>query len=369
MTGENYSDQANPRGLKPAARYVFSQTALVGGRSRLGRVQPAEVALAGCSLLYTRRRGVVSVPSFVCALPCSPPNADRPSWGRLRAGFVNYRPRPQRPRSSRSWQHDLPGYAVSAPRAAAVGRGASLGGRRWFVKIVVATDSFKGTLSSLRAGRAIAEGIRRVLPRACIVVLPVADGGEGTVEAVLHACGGRWDSATVSGPLGEPVEAAFGILPDGRRAVIVGASNLIGKPMSLLLTRHWATVTICDMRTKPLSEMTRQADILVSVTGVAHLITADMVKPGAVVLDFGFARLGDKWVGDVDFEAVKEIAGAITPVPGGTGPMTNAMLMRNTMTAAERQVRLGLKAASQISAVSLTSVSLGDGRGLGTTAQ
>ena len=139
--------------------------------------------------------------------------------------------------------------------------------------------------------------------------------------------------------------------------------------MSLLLTRHWATVTICDMRTKPLSEMTRQADILVSVTGVAHLITGDMVKPGAVVLDFGFARLGDKWVGDVDFEAVKEIAGAITPVPGGTGPMTNAMLMRNTMTAAERQVRLGLKAASQISAVSLTSVSLGDGRGLGTTAQ
>jgi len=161
----------------------------------------------------------------------------------------------------------------------------------------------------------------------------------------------------------------YNIKVDGRRAVIVGASNLIGKPMSLLLTRHWATVTICDMRTKPLSEMTRQADILVSVTGVAHLITGDMVKPGAVVLDFGFARLGDKWVGDVDFEAVKEIAGAITPVPGGTGPMTNAMLMRNTMTAAERQVRLGLKAASQISAVSLTSVSLGDGRGLGTTAQ
>lgn len=161
----------------------------------------------------------------------------------------------------------------------------------------------------------------------------------------------------------------YNIKVDGRRAVIVGASNLIGKPMSLLLTRHWATVTICDMRTKPLSEMTRQADILVSVTGVAHLITGDMIKPGAVVLDFGFARLGDKWVGDVDFEAVKEIAGAITPVPGGTGPMTNAMLMRNTMTAAERQVRLGLKAASQISAVSLTSVSLGDGRGLGTTAQ
>jgi methylenetetrahydrofolate dehydrogenase (NADP+)/methenyltetrahydrofolate cyclohydrolase len=147
---------------------------------------------------------------------------------------------------------------------------------------------------------------------------------------------------------------------DGQRAVIVGASNLIGKPMSLLLTRHWATVTVCDLHTKPLAELTRQADILVSVTGVAHLITADMVKPGATVLDFGFARLEDKWVGDVDSEAVKEIAGAITPVPGGTGPMTNAMLMRNTMTAAERLARLGSKKAGQVVPVSLTPVNLGD---------
>ncbi|HFD39927.1 MAG TPA: bifunctional 5,10-methylenetetrahydrofolate dehydrogenase/5,10-methenyltetrahydrofolate cyclohydrolase [Anaerolineae bacterium] len=152
----------------------------------------------------------------------------------------------------------------------------------------------------------------------------------------------------------------YNIEVEGRRAVIVGASNLIGKPLSLLLTRHWATVTICDMRTKPLAEMTRQADILVSVTGVAHLITADMIKPGAVVLDFGFARLNGKWVGDVDFEAAKEVAGAITPVPGGTGPMTNAMLMRNTLTAAERQVRLGAKQASRVSAISLTPVPLGD---------
>jgi methylenetetrahydrofolate dehydrogenase (NADP+)/methenyltetrahydrofolate cyclohydrolase len=151
-----------------------------------------------------------------------------------------------------------------------------------------------------------------------------------------------------------------GIEIDGQRAVIVGASNLIGKPMSLLLTRHWATVTVCDLHTKPLAELTRQADILVSVTGVAHLITADMVKPGATVLDFGFARLEDRWVGDVDFEAVHEIAGAITPVPGGTGPMTNVMLMRNTLTAAERLVRLGSKKASQVVPVSLTPVSLGD---------
>jgi methylenetetrahydrofolate dehydrogenase (NADP+)/methenyltetrahydrofolate cyclohydrolase len=149
---------------------------------------------------------------------------------------------------------------------------------------------------------------------------------------------------------------------DGQRAVIVGASNLIGKPMSLLLTRQWATVTVCDLHTRPLAEMTRQADILVSVTGVAHLITADMVKLGATVLDFGFARLEDRWVGDVDFESVREVAGAITPVPGGTGPMTNVMLMRNTLTAAERLVRLGSKKASQVVPVSLTPVSLGDAK-------
>jgi len=124
---------------------------------------------------------------------------------------------------------------------------------------------------------------------------------------------------------------------DGQRAVVVGASNLIGRPMSLLLIQNWATVTICDLHTSPLYEMTREADILCSCTGVAHLITAEMVKPGAVVLDFGFAKLGDRWVGDVDFEAVKEVASAITPVPGGTGPMTNVMLMRKVLEAAQRQ--------------------------------
>ena len=147
---------------------------------------------------------------------------------------------------------------------------------------------------------------------------------------------------------------------DGKRAVIVGASNLIGKPMSLLLSRHWATVTICDLHTRPLADMTREADILVSVTGVAHLIKADMIKPGATVLDFGFAKLDDRWVGDVDYEAAKDVAGAISPVPGGTGPMTNVMLMRNTLTAAERLVRVGTKQASKVMPVSVTPVGLND---------
>ncbi|MBN1177697.1 MAG: bifunctional 5,10-methylenetetrahydrofolate dehydrogenase/5,10-methenyltetrahydrofolate cyclohydrolase [Anaerolineae bacterium] len=123
----------------------------------------------------------------------------------------------------------------------------------------------------------------------------------------------------------------------GKHAVIVGASNLIGKPLAFLLIQNWATVTVCDMKTKPLSDYTQQADIIASVTGVAHLIKADMVKPGATVLDFGFAKLGEKWVGDADFEPISEIAGAINPVPGGTGPMTNAMLMRNMITAAKWQ--------------------------------
>jgi methylenetetrahydrofolate dehydrogenase (NADP+) / methenyltetrahydrofolate cyclohydrolase len=126
---------------------------------------------------------------------------------------------------------------------------------------------------------------------------------------------------------------------DGKHAVIVGASNLIGKPLALLLIQNWATVTVCDLHTDPLPEYTKQADIVASVTGVAHLIKADMLKPGATVLDFGFAQMEGEWVGDVDFEAAKEVVGAISPVPGGTGPMTNAMLMRNVLTAAERQAK------------------------------
>ena len=152
-----------------------------------------------------------------------------------------------------------------------------------------------------------------------------------------------------SGPLGAlELLQRYGINIDGERAVIVGASNLIGRPMALLLSRHWATVTICDLHTSPLGQMTRQADILCSATGVAHLITADMVKPGATVLDFGFARLDGKWDGDVDFDVVKEVAGAITPVPGGTGPMTNAMLARNVLVAAQRQARFGARLAARV---------------------
>ena len=127
------------------------------------------------------------------------------------------------------------------------------------------------------------------------------------------------------------------INPEGRHAVVVGRSNIVGKPMALLLLQKGATVTICNSRTPDLGEMTRQADILVVAAGKSNLVTAGMVKPGAVVIDVGINRLPDgKLAGDVDFESVWGTASRITPVPGGVGPMTIAMLIENTLLAAER---------------------------------
>lgn len=130
-----------------------------------------------------------------------------------------------------------------------------------------------------------------------------------------------------------------GIEMDGAHAVVVGRSNIVGRPMAFLLMQHHATVSLCHSHTRPLGEVTREADILCVAVGVPELIKADMVKPGAAVIDFGFNKKDGKWVGDVDFEEVKKVAGAITPVPGGTGSMTNVMLMRNVLDAAERQVK------------------------------
>lgn len=126
---------------------------------------------------------------------------------------------------------------------------------------------------------------------------------------------------------------------EGANAVVIGRSNIVGKPMLHLLLGKNATVTICHSRTKNLAEITRQADILVAAVGKAGFVTADMVKPGAAVIDVGINRIAPKkLVGDVDFEAVKEVAGAITPVPGGVGLLTIAMLMQNTVEAARLQL-------------------------------
>ena len=154
--------------------------------------------------------------------------------------------------------------------------------------------------------------------------------------------------------LGALVEGAPGILPctpratmvmldsanipiEGRHAVVVGRSNIVGKPVALLLIGRGATVTVCNSRTPDLGAITRQADILVVATGKAALVTGNMVKPGAAVIDVGINRLpSGKIAGDVAFDEVKEIAGWITPVPGGVGPMTVAMLVENTVNAAAR---------------------------------
>ena len=133
-----------------------------------------------------------------------------------------------------------------------------------------------------------------------------------------------------------------GIPIEGRHAVVVGRSNIVGKPMALLLLQKNATVTICTSKTVDLARHTRDADILVAAVGKPNFITKDMVKPGAVVIDVGINRNAEgKLVGDVDFASVKEVAGYITPVPGGVGPMTIAMLVANTVRAAERLSGLG----------------------------
>ncbi|MFA4843693.1 MAG: bifunctional methylenetetrahydrofolate dehydrogenase/methenyltetrahydrofolate cyclohydrolase FolD [Candidatus Margulisiibacteriota bacterium] len=126
-----------------------------------------------------------------------------------------------------------------------------------------------------------------------------------------------------------------GIEIRGKEAVVVGRSNIVGKPLAMLLLQHHATVTICHSRTKDLGAVTRRADILVAAIGQPKMITGEMVKPGAVVIDVGTSRVGEKLAGDVDFESAKDVAGYITPVPGGVGPMTIAMLMKNTLAAAK----------------------------------
>ena len=122
----------------------------------------------------------------------------------------------------------------------------------------------------------------------------------------------------------------------GKEAVVIGRSNIVGKPMAMLLLQENCTVTICHSRTQNLAEHTRRADILVAAVGKAGFVTADMVKDGAIVIDVGINRVDGKVRGDVDFDAVKEKASWITPVPGGVGRMTIAMLLANTLEAAER---------------------------------
>jgi methylenetetrahydrofolate dehydrogenase (NADP+)/methenyltetrahydrofolate cyclohydrolase len=152
---------------------------------------------------------------------------------------------------------------------------------------------------------------------------------------LMQQSGDFFAPATPAG--GMEILRRSGIALKGKHAVMVGRSNIVGRPMALLMLHEHATVTVCHSRTVDLGAITRQADILVAAIGRAGAITADMIKPGAVVIDFGVNVVGDGIQGDVATEAAMEVAGAITPVPGGTGPMTNIMLMLNTCAAAQRQ--------------------------------
>jgi methylenetetrahydrofolate dehydrogenase (NADP+)/methenyltetrahydrofolate cyclohydrolase len=140
-----------------------------------------------------------------------------------------------------------------------------------------------------------------------------------------------------------------GVPLEGAEAVVVGRSNIVGKPMALMLLNAGATVTVCHSKTRDLAAATRRADILIAAVGRANLITAGMVKPGAVVIDVGINRTPEgKLVGDVDFAGVSQVASRITPVPGGVGPMTIAMLLAHTATAAERAAGAAPRAQTRI---------------------
>ncbi|MDH3470399.1 MAG: bifunctional 5,10-methylenetetrahydrofolate dehydrogenase/5,10-methenyltetrahydrofolate cyclohydrolase, partial [Acidimicrobiia bacterium] len=190
-----------------------------------------------------------------------------------------------------------------------------------------------------------------------IVQLPLPDGldGEAAVEAIdpNKDADGLHPHSLGSLVLGRPgpVPATpqgimemldfYNIDPSGKSAVVVGRSFLVGKPMSLLLGAKGvdATVTVAHSRTPDLADLCRQADILVAATGAPRMITAEFVKPGATVIDVGITRTESGLVGDVDLDAVSEVAGAVTPVPGGVGPLTIACLLRNAVMLAEQAVR------------------------------
>ncbi|MBC8024331.1 MAG: bifunctional methylenetetrahydrofolate dehydrogenase/methenyltetrahydrofolate cyclohydrolase FolD [Burkholderiales bacterium] len=140
-----------------------------------------------------------------------------------------------------------------------------------------------------------------------------------------------------------------GVKVEGLHAAVVGRSNIVGKPMALMLINASATVTVCHSKTRDLAAVTRQADLVVAAVGKARMIDASMVKPGAIVIDVGINRLPDgKIAGDVDFAGVSQVASMITPVPGGVGPMTIAMLLANTVKAAEHAAGIGSRAETRI---------------------
>ncbi|MGQ9553083.1 MAG: bifunctional 5,10-methylenetetrahydrofolate dehydrogenase/5,10-methenyltetrahydrofolate cyclohydrolase [Anaerolineae bacterium] len=198
---------------------------------------------------------------------------------------------------------------------------------------IVAELSGDDTIDGIMVQEPLPRGISR---DAVIAALNPAKDVDGVhpynVGLLMQGTGEYFPPATPAG--GIELLERYGIPLNGKRAVVVGRSNVVGRPMAMLLLHRNATVTICHSRTADLAQECRRAEILVAAIGKAKLIKGDMVAPGAAVVDFGVNFVEGQMVGDVDFAAVSEHAAWITPVPGGTGPMTNVMLMRNVLKAA-----------------------------------
>ena len=193
-------------------------------------------------------------------------------------------------------------------------------------------EEIHGILVQLPVPKQISD--KKVIAR----IAPHKDADAFCFENVGRIMTGEFDLAPCT-PAGiMELLAHYDIDPAGKHAVVIGRSNIVGKPMALLLLHKNATVTICHSRTKNLAEICREADILVAAVGKAKFVTADMVKDGAVVIDVGMNRDENGLCGDVDFEAVEKKASFITPVPGGVGPMTITLLLKNTLVAAKKAV-------------------------------
>ena len=221
----------------------------------------------------------------------------------------------------RSFRHDLPEETTQKQAEE-------------LVSALAEDENVHGILVQLPLPRGLDE--KRLLS-----LIPPAKDVDGFLAENIGRLALKEEGTVACTPLGVMEMLARSNIPvAGKRAVVVGRSNIVGRPMALLLLNADATVTVCHSKTKDLLEECRRADILVAAIGKPKFITADMVKEGAVVIDVGMDRdENGKLCGDVDFENVKEKASAITPVPGGVGPMTIAMLLKNTCDAAERAQR------------------------------
>jgi methylenetetrahydrofolate dehydrogenase (NADP+)/methenyltetrahydrofolate cyclohydrolase len=194
-------------------------------------------------------------------------------------------------------------------------------------------DRIHGILVQLPLPKALNEAaaLRRIIPEKDVDGFHIENAGKlFTGQTGVVAC-------TPKGIL--HMLKAANVPLSGKEAVVIGRSNIVGKPVAMLLLNENCTVTICHSRTADLASHTRRADILIAAVGKPRFVTADMVKPGAAVVDVGINRVDGKVVGDVDFEAVEKVAGYISPVPGGVGKMTIGMLMENTVEAAERKAK------------------------------